>query len=105
MLNPIFSGYYNYDAKEENGKITFTLTPATPPEEQKAQPKKEKAAKTAGPESTWFPHKRHQNLNKNSTTEKAKCLLPNMQPAEKANYKPLDTALERESHEASKALL
>jgi hypothetical protein len=45
MLNPIFSGYYNYDAKEENGKITFTLTPATPPEEQKAPPKKKKQQK------------------------------------------------------------
>lgn len=29
MLRPIFSGDYDYDAKEQNGTFTFTLTPAT----------------------------------------------------------------------------
>jgi len=27
MLRPVFSGDYDYDAKEENGVFTFTLTP------------------------------------------------------------------------------
>jgi len=27
MLRPIFSGDYDFDAKEENGVFTFTLTP------------------------------------------------------------------------------
>jgi hypothetical protein len=27
MLRPVFSGDYDFDAKEENGVFTFTLTP------------------------------------------------------------------------------
>jgi len=29
MLSPVFSGNYDFDAKEENGVITVTLTPTS----------------------------------------------------------------------------
>jgi hypothetical protein len=29
MLSPVFSGNYDFDAKEENGAITITLTPTS----------------------------------------------------------------------------
>ena len=38
MLKPVFQGNYNYEAKEENGSLTFILTPTKCTEDESLQP-------------------------------------------------------------------